>query len=57
MTSTALLVGSTGMLGERMASRLLGHPDTSLQLLVRSGALLTGLRNPLAQAHQTLRAS
>ena len=36
MTQTILLVGATGMLGSRIASRLLGQPASRIRLLVRN---------------------
>lgn len=37
MTQTVLLAGATGMLGHRIAHRLLDQPDATLRLLVRGG--------------------
>ena len=37
MTQTVLLAGATGMLGGRIACRLLDEPDTRVRLLVRAG--------------------
>jgi len=38
MTTTVLLAGATGMLGNRIAAHLLDQPDVSLRLLLRASA-------------------
>jgi nucleoside-diphosphate-sugar epimerase len=38
MTTTVLLAGSTGMLGNRIASHLIDQPDTAVRLLLRASA-------------------
>jgi hypothetical protein len=38
MTTTVLLAGSTGMLGNRIASHLLDQPGVALRLLLRAAA-------------------
>lgn len=38
MTTTALVAGSTGMLGNRIASHLLDQPDVAVRLLLRRSA-------------------
>jgi len=45
MTTTVLLAGSTGMLGDRIAGHLLDQPDIALRLLLRPSA-----RNDAAKA-------
>lgn len=39
MTTTVLLAGPTGMLGDRIAGHLLKQPDVSVRLLIRATAL------------------
>lgn len=38
MTTTVLLAGATGMLGQRIAAHLLDQPDVAVRLLVRASA-------------------
>lgn len=39
MTTTVLVAGATGMLGDRIADHLLGQPDVAVRLLLRTSAL------------------